>query len=320
MKLIERPDFDQWVIATAQAKGLPEAFVEKDYFVTEILRTIVLAHPGAVVFKGGTSLSKGWRLLARFSEDLDILVRPEVMSPPWTTASRMTNGLRDLCVTVSGLPGLTPDPSRVQVSRPKRRAQFMSYAPRFSDLPGIEAGILFEPGVGAGDWPTVIRPITALVAETIQSQGLAATVATDDLEAFDVETLALSRTFVEKLFIVHAAVERHRSGEEPIGRAARHFADLAVLAEQPEIEALLNSAEYREIVTDVDRASRDWYGARHRPPADLNFAASLVFLPDDASEAVSRAYRSECDRLFFGRAYPSLSEVQDRLLGVRHLL
>lgn len=47
--------------------------VEKDYWVCEALRSITAAHPGEVVFKGGTSLEK-LRIIRRFSEDLDLLV------------------------------------------------------------------------------------------------------------------------------------------------------------------------------------------------------------------------------------------------------
>lgn len=53
--------------------SIPEAFVEKDYWITLVLKT--LSHnkyADKVVFKGGTSLSKGFKLIHRFSEDIDI--------------------------------------------------------------------------------------------------------------------------------------------------------------------------------------------------------------------------------------------------------
>jgi predicted nucleotidyltransferase component of viral defense system len=74
MKLFESPDFyDAIIAATAhfQGAGLTEQLIEKDYYVTEALRVIATLYPTQVVFKGGTSLSKGWKLIDRFSEDLD---------------------------------------------------------------------------------------------------------------------------------------------------------------------------------------------------------------------------------------------------------
>ena len=61
----------------AEATGVPIAHVEKDFWVTEVLRGI--ARCSAVtgvsaVFKGGTSLSKAFGLIRRFSEDVDVIV------------------------------------------------------------------------------------------------------------------------------------------------------------------------------------------------------------------------------------------------------
>lgn len=59
-----------------------EAVIEKDYYVTEALRIIQKAAGDKVIFKGGTSLSKGWNLIQRFSEDVDIFFDPTAFEPP----------------------------------------------------------------------------------------------------------------------------------------------------------------------------------------------------------------------------------------------
>lgn len=85
MKLFETPDFyDAIVAATAHftGSGLTEQLIEKDYFVTEALRIIATQWPNQVVFKGGTSLSKGWKLINRFSEDLDLFLNQNAFEPP----------------------------------------------------------------------------------------------------------------------------------------------------------------------------------------------------------------------------------------------
>ena len=67
--------FEDAVIATAQQFDISEIYIEKDYWVTAALYAIfhsVIADEA--VFKGGTALSKCYKLIQRFSEDVDIVV------------------------------------------------------------------------------------------------------------------------------------------------------------------------------------------------------------------------------------------------------
>ena len=85
MRLFEHQDFEQAIIRAAEhfrSRGLREAIIEKDYFVTEALRIIEKEAGTKVIFKGGTSLSKGWNLIQRFSEDIDIFLDPIAFEPP----------------------------------------------------------------------------------------------------------------------------------------------------------------------------------------------------------------------------------------------
>jgi predicted nucleotidyltransferase component of viral defense system len=67
--LFERSNFAELITATGDENGIGNPWiVEKDYFVTEALRLIARAFGDVVIFKGGTSLSKGWKLINRFSE------------------------------------------------------------------------------------------------------------------------------------------------------------------------------------------------------------------------------------------------------------
>ena len=71
----EDRDFDDLLRIVADEHGLTVGLVEKDYWVTHVLWALL--HQGFDVwFKGGTSLSKGFGLIERFSEDLDLKVSP----------------------------------------------------------------------------------------------------------------------------------------------------------------------------------------------------------------------------------------------------
>ena len=66
--------------ATAQQKGLPNYAVEKDWWVVQTLDIIFqLEMAPHLLFKGGTSLSKAWNLIHRFSEDIDLALNREYL-------------------------------------------------------------------------------------------------------------------------------------------------------------------------------------------------------------------------------------------------
>lgn len=71
------PDFTDLIRATASARGIPAPIIEKDYYLTRALFFLSRDHAGRFLLKGGTSLTKGWDLLDRFSEDLDLLLKVE---------------------------------------------------------------------------------------------------------------------------------------------------------------------------------------------------------------------------------------------------
>jgi predicted nucleotidyltransferase component of viral defense system len=69
------PEFDDLLRIVAEGRGLAVGLVEKDYWVTHVLWSLHELRL-EVWFKGGTSLSKGFGLIERFSEDLDLKLEP----------------------------------------------------------------------------------------------------------------------------------------------------------------------------------------------------------------------------------------------------
>lgn len=67
----DRELFRDVVVTISEMTGLEESIVEKDYYVTMVLRLLADLNP-SIVFKGGTSLSKAYHIIDRFSEDIDI--------------------------------------------------------------------------------------------------------------------------------------------------------------------------------------------------------------------------------------------------------
>lgn len=70
----------QKVLQAAENKiGLPGQAIEKDIWVTTILQIVfTMSCAEHLIFKGGTSISKVWNLIKRFSEDIDLAINPVV--------------------------------------------------------------------------------------------------------------------------------------------------------------------------------------------------------------------------------------------------
>lgn len=81
----DKRNFSILVYNLAQSIGIDPSFIEKDYYVFMLLKLIYFKND-EVMFKGGTSLSKAWGILNRFSEDIDMNLRPEI---PSTDSHRM---------------------------------------------------------------------------------------------------------------------------------------------------------------------------------------------------------------------------------------
>ena len=318
MRLFEHDDFEQAMLRAAEHYGVSEQFVEKDYYLTEILRVIADRLGDRAMFKGGTSLSKGWGLISRFSEDIDLFVNRDRFKPQ-PGKNKTDKILKELAEAVGGHPALTWLTDESMTVGGLGREDYFAYHTRFPTLPGIRAVVRLEPGVQSGTFPTEVVPIASLVARYLQEQGLGNIA--EDLAGFDMTLLHFRRTFVEKLFALHGKVVRLQEEGHPLARDARHYPDLYVLAAQHEVRSMLASPEYTQIRRDYDEKSRVFFPRSYRPPAGLSFAASPALFPDDDfRERLAAEYDMQCNLLFSGGAYPSFADVLGRFEEIRALL
>ncbi len=243
----ELDDFKDLVEAVARTSNLPLGIIEKDYYVVRALRALQDAIPGQFVFKGGTSLSKAWNLLERFSEDVDLLFRTQEDAAT-LSKGELDRRMKRAQQIVEQTAGFTLE-SAFSDKGVHRKSKF-NYPQIFPTMSALGNTVLLEMGTRGGTNPSVVRSVQSFVAEYAAAhnqQDLAA-----DLTAFAVECLDVRRTFVEKLFAVHAAYERdHAAGK------VRHYYDLYKLAGLEEIRKFAGTDEYREVYADAERYSRE---------------------------------------------------------------
>jgi len=306
VRLFEHPDFRDVLVETAERFAMPEEFVEKDYYVTEALRLAAEAFPDELVFKGGTSLSKGWGLIRRFSEDIDLFLDPGRFTPPPSKRGidREMKRLRD---AIGAHPGLRYLPGESHTIKSLGREDYFAYASVQGEPRTIRPVLKVEPGIQSGDHPVEQVRIASYVGRLLAERGLVDMA--DDVASFSMVLLHYRRTFVEKLFTVHAKVDRMRTDGTPIGRDARHYADLHVLGHLPDVRAMLSSPEYDEITQDYDQISRRYFPKSYRAPRELRFSQSEALFPTrDLRREIARDYERQCEILFYG-PYPRFDEV-----------
>ncbi|MBI3818642.1 MAG: nucleotidyl transferase AbiEii/AbiGii toxin family protein [Planctomycetes bacterium] len=320
MKLCQHPDFEQAILQAAEhfrARGISAALIEKDYYVTEALRVITTTCGDKVIFKGGTSLSKGWNLIQRFSEDIDLFLDPLAFNPP-LGAKAINRELKRLRDTVAQHPGLTFLTDESKTIGGFGRMDRFAFTQHFGGIGSIANRVLIESGTASGREPTERRMLQSFVGQFLDENRQ--TLSTDDEIPFSMRLLHFRRTFIEKMFAIHGKVELLKRDNRRIGGYARHYYDLYQLAGQAEVHAMLRSDEYEQIKADYDLISRTHFARDYFPPVGMTFSDSdALFPPAELVAVLSQDYEEQCRILCYGAA-PSWSEIMARLENIRSLL
>jgi hypothetical protein len=319
MKLCEHADFEQAILRAEKhfsGSGLRASIIEKDYYVTEVLR-IIAAAGDKIIFKGGTSLSKGWNLINRFSEDIDIFVDPAAFDPPLKGRS-LDRELKKLRDAVSTHPALTHvEGESKTISGFGRNDRFL-YQQRFGGAGDVANRVLLEAGTASGRQPTATIELRSYLGQFLQETGTS--LGAEDEGSFPMLLLHFRRTFVEKLFAIHGKIELLKRDGQPLGTYARHYYDLFQLAARPEVMKMLTSPEYTAIKKDYDQVSREHFPKSYFYPEGMSFSRSdALFPPEDLAATIKAEYEAQCKLLCYG-AYPSWDEVQARFLALREML
>jgi hypothetical protein len=320
MKLFEHKDFEQAILRAVDhfsARKLRPAILEKDYYVTEALRIIAAKAPDKIIFKGGTSLAKGWNLIQRFSEDIDIFLDPRAFEPVLgkNGIDRELKALRD---AVAAHPALTFVAAESQTIGGFGRNDRFSYTQRFAGTGEVANRVLLEAGTASGREPTTVVKLRSYLGQFLEETKTS--LGADDEGPFPLRLLHFRRTFVEKMFAIHGKVEILKRDKTPLGTYARHYYDLFQLAAEPEVIAMLKSSEYAAIKKDYDEISRAHFARSYFFPEGMSFANSdALFPPAELASTISAEYQAQCKMLCYG-PYPLWAEVHARLLEIRDLL
>ena len=214
----DKERFQEAIRATSTMFGIEPALVEKDYFVTLFLRKAVERIPG-LVFKGGTSLSKCYNLIDRFSEDIDLTLDDEHF-----TQSKKRNSIKALIAVCDEL-GL--ELINKKTIEKHTHGNFNCYDIRYPIIfpsEDVKTELKVEMTYIQKCYPHEQGKATSYIGEFFAKNGNGRVVAEYELDAFTVQVQSLERTLVDKVF----AICDYYLSENTL-RNSRHIYDISKL-------------------------------------------------------------------------------------------
>ncbi|MBM3405081.1 MAG: nucleotidyl transferase AbiEii/AbiGii toxin family protein [Bacteroidetes bacterium] len=275
---------------TSAATGLPEAAIEKDWWV---VRTIDLVFSSSIasstVFKGGTSLSKAWGLIDRFSEDIDLALDRRFLGFDKATRNMTGSQVRRLRershqfisekyfpelkekfaesgfnnVTVNLIPTTSQDQDPLIIE---------IFYPMVSDkIPYLQPRVLIEIGSRSLMEPFKKRSFSSFIGVQYYDQPFADVPVT-------IPTVRPERTFLEKIFLLHEEFQQ-TTDKIRVERKSRHMYDLEKLMDTDFARSALTDqdlyrtiVEHRRIITPlrgINYANHDPENIRLIPPPSV---------------------------------------------------
>ncbi len=285
----ERKDLFQ---ETATRRGMSPAIVEKDFWVCWVLKKIFSA-PSLrkhVVFKGGTSLSKVFGLIDRFSEDIDLILDWRLLGyglgnlDPYENLSSNTQQDRfnrefnekaakyiadTLCPQLPELLASCPS-VRVSIDPDDGQLVHIAYPAAFSEK-SLRPEIRLEVGPLASFVPSKSHTITPFAAQEFPN--------VFDSPGCPVVAIAAERTFWEKATLLHQ--QAHRANAIP-ARYARHYYDMVRLAKsRAKISALADLLLLEDVVAFKSRFYRcSWARYEDAKPGSLRLVPDQIRLKE----------------------------------------
>lgn len=325
-------EFKELITIASQELKIEEIYIEKDYFVVLALKGLSQSKfKENGIFKGGTSLSKVYGVIHRFSEDIDMAIlndegddrgsknkmrHVENALTSDEVFSQQSGHIREkkgswLRQTVYTYPFLEEVNDFGQVTKHI-----------FIDVSRISPGIPFEE-----------RNVTTYIHDYLANNGQTDVIKEFGLEAVPINSLLIERTFVEKFgTVVKFASQNDNNGTEPLERlksGIRHIYDLHMLLKEERIQTFVfnggkvDGLGFFEFLNRV--LNDDLKGMRDEPGYNFymnaEFSSCLLYKDiDDITEQLRSTYEGPFSRLLFeSPAAPTIDEISESLKKLKEI-
>lgn len=290
MKLhLNKEDFKDLITLTAKEMNILEVYIEKDYWVCYILKNLSESeYLENIVFKGGTSLSKAYGLIERFSEDIDLqLINFEGGD------SKKKNFIKKIESKISEGLNLLDNHPRESKSGNIRKTIY-SYKKLIEESNFFQGSqeLVLEINSMSTPEPYEKREIRTYISEFLEKTNKEY-IKEFDLESFYVNVLDKKRTFVEKIFAVMDFSFESNYIEE-LSNKIRHIYDLYILFNDKEVNEFFNSNEFYKMASKVV-VENDFFGKRK----NIKYSESVLYNIDELDK-VKKVYGEVFSKFVFG--------------------
>ena len=278
--------------------GTAHSIIEKDYYVTMILKLLAEANP-EIVFKGGTSLSKCFHLIDRFSEDIDITFTEHIGE---SRRKKLKYAILEPISKELHMPIENWD----SIESDKDYNYYMfQYKPVTEFSPeGIHPGVKLETALISYSFPTEEQEVSSMIYESLRDD-MPELKTQYGLAPFRMQVQSVSRTFIDKIYaLCDYYIDRKAK------RYSRHLYDIyklypVITFDNPFNELVCQVREHRSCLSICPSA---------RPGVDIK-ALINEFLDNDFYrhdyETITRTLIS--DHITYEQTAKRLREIADML-------
>ena len=286
--------------------GLPSVAIEKDWWVTLALNaSFSLPYSKNIVFKGGTSLSKGWNLIERFSEDIDLAIDRTFFGFDGNISKTQIKNLRkQSCEFISTI--FLADLTKILTKwKAIEECKLIAQPVKDSDKDPQVIEIHYNSVIDTSEYlpqrvlievssrslmePIEERQIISILSENFPQQSFGTV-------PFAIPTVLPQRTFLEKIFLLHEEFSQEAE-KIRIDRLSRHLYDLEKLMDTEHgIEALKNTVLYNNIVAHREKFN---------PLRGLDYANHIprkikIIPPEEVVKDYKRDYEAMTSFMIYG--------------------
>lgn len=295
------------------AKHIPPQAIEKDMWVTTILQVVFsLPYADRLLFKGGTSLSKVYGQIDRFSEDIDLAIDRTQFGLEGDLTKKQLKKLRKASSTfvrdtllndlVSAFKSFNIDSllhteaepdGEGDATYPEPRKIFIEYDSLFAEtLDYIKPRVMLEIGARSLIEPTIKTDVKSLVTEVFPDVDTAVITP-------EITTAAIEKTFLEKAFLLHELFTTNAGNQA--NRKSRHLYDLVKMMDEP---FAINAIHDDELWNNISHHRQVFTSMR-----DVDYTPDIrkriVLLPPDSFRVEwQRDYEAMRSTMIFGESLP----------------
>lgn len=249
--LHDHKEFPELLRIIEDETGIQAGLIEKDYWIMHVLHGLT-KQGFAFELKGGTSLSKGYHIIDRFSEDIDIHIKApaelKVNENPKNTKAGAVESRRTFydwlagSIHIDGITAVARDTNFDDTEHYRSGGIRLSYRSATEAIEGVKEGILLEAGF---DTVTPNHKLTISSWAYDKAMGNPKVKIVDN-RAVDIACYHPGYTFVEKLQTIATKFRQEQQGAEPKANVMRQYYDISRLLGSDEVKKFIGTPEYAE--------------------------------------------------------------------------